>query len=259
MPFINTAFTFDGIDSEDMYGLKLIKLNTDFFEQNFGVPRMTIKEKIKGRKKPYFYGLEEDVLSFTVILAKETSWTYKERQEIIKWLFQNTYKEFISLDTPNIIFKCIAVGNPKFYNNSLNQGYAEIQFECDAPHAWSPISIQKFDLSGNTTSTIIELSNKSNIEKYYYPEIEFQLQDDSTSVKLENLSDGGRVFEFTNLQTNETVYVNNATKHIISDTGLYRLSNLTNKQFLRLIYGVNQIKVTGKCTLQFRSQYPIAV
>ena len=43
--------------------------------------------------------------------------------------------------------------------------------------------VQQFDLSSNTTSITIEIENKSNIDDiYHYPEIEFTLVDDATSL-----------------------------------------------------------------------------
>jgi len=257
--FIDTSFTYNGISSIDM-GVMLVKIDTGMVEQNFGMPRSIITSKIKDVLQPLFYGFEEEPIRFKIIIAKQGEWTTTDRMNICKWLFQNNYRDFISNDDITIIYKCVAIGQPKFYNNANNQGYAEIEFECDAPHAWSPVFVRQFDLSSNTTSITIEVENKSNMDDiYHYPEIEFTLVDDATSFKLVNLQDGGRIFEFTGLEEQETVYINNKTKYIKSDTGLYRLSNLTDKQFFRMVYGINNVEVFGKCLLTIRSQFPIVV
>ena len=91
-----------------------------------------------------------------------------------------------------------------------------------------------------------------------YPEVEFELIDTATGITLKNLTDGGREFVFSTLNTTETVYVNNQRKQIISDTNLYRYSKF-NKNWFRLVYGINQIRVTGKCILKVRSQFPIII
>jgi len=257
--FVNTDFIFDGINSSDMYNLKIVKLETGLFEQTFGMPRSTIKDFIKNRKKPYFYKLREDVLKLNIQIAKDTEWTNQEKYDVLKWLSQETYKDFISTDQNDIVYKCILVGEPKFYNNGNNEGYAELEFECDAPHAYTQQTVQTFDLSDNTTTTTIEVENKSNIDDYYYPEVEVALQGTSTSFILTNLSDGGRQFEFTSLTSGETIYINNESGTIISDLDLNRLPNLTDKKFFRLVYGVNQIQVTGEMILKIRYQYPIIV
>jgi hypothetical protein len=105
----------------------------------------------------------------------------------------------------------------------------------------------------------LEIENIGNIKPYHYPEVEFLLQGDSTGITIQNLSDSGRIFEFTNLTMGENIYVDNDKQRIItslSDT--YRLDNF-NKNWLRLVQGVNQLKITGKCTLQIRCQFPMAL
>lgn len=257
--FVDTRFSFDGIESEDMYDLHLVQTESGLIEKTFGMPRSTVKEYSKRRRKPTHYGIQEEVLMLNIKIAKEDGWTTRQELEVKRWLSKKTFREFISYDTPDIIYKCKRVGQPVFYTNG-SHGYVEIEFECDAPHAYSRLSVETFDLSTNTGTEIIEIENRSNIDdEYYYPEIEVELQDTSTSFSVVNLTDNQRVFEFTDLNVGEGIYVNNEHGTIISSLDIPRLDNLTNRRFFRMKYGVNRIEVTGKVIIQFRCQFPVIV
>jgi len=259
--FISLDFTYDSVSNEDM-GVILISSSSGLKEQGFGIPRNSIKEKVKGRKRPFFYGFEEEVLKFQIEIMKtdtEESWTFAEKKNINTWLFKNTYCDFVSEDNLEILYKCVAVGTPKFYTSRDGTGYAQIDFECDAPYAWSASSVQTFDLSAIVTPTTIQIQNLSNVDDFYYPEVEFLLSGAATAFKLTNNTDGGRIFAFTGLTALETVYINNEKKQIISDLSLYRYSNLTNKQFFRLPYGTSSVVVEYACELTVRSQFPIII
>jgi phage-related protein len=63
-------------------------------------------------------------------------------------------------------------------------------------------------------------------------------------VSITNLDDSNRVFSFTGVSPNEVLTVNNSLQTISSSTGLIRLSYF-NKHFLRLVPGVNRLRIQG--------------
>jgi hypothetical protein len=63
-------------------------------------------------------------------------------------------------------------------------------------------------------------------------------------VFIENEEDGGRIFSFTDLQTNEVITIQNDYQIISSSTGLKRLGNF-NKHWLRFLPGKNTLHITG--------------
>lgn len=257
--FLGGKFSFDGKSSEIMYDLQIVQVDlSGLIEQNFGIKRKTVTDKVKNRSKVYSYGTKDEVLSFELEFYKESDWTYEQRVEVSNWFFvdDDRYCELEVEDYP-LVFK-VKCTDGKFYNNGVNQGYVKISFECESSHAYSPIEVATFDLSGNTTTQIITLENKSNVFKIYKPEIQITMVGD-TSVKLENLTNGGKSFEFTGLNNNEVIYVNNSTEQIYSALSATRLTNLTDKRFFELVYGKNQIRVTGKCIIEVRMQFPMMV
>ena len=256
--FVCRNFSYNGIDGSDMYGLMLVRTDNGMIEQKLGIARKTVTETVKNKSKVYSYGFEDSVMTFTAEFAKEDAWTFAERVAVSKWLFEDTYCDFVSEDF-DLVYKCVAVGDPYFYTNGLN-GYLKVEFECDAPFAYSPSSTSAFDLSSNPSGgTIINVYNNSNVPNYYFynPEIEFTLVGANTSFKSTNLSDSNRVFQFTSLTALETVYVNNETQKIYSALSDTRLNNLTDKRFLRLKYGLNRLKIEGTCTVNLRYQFPM--
>ncbi len=249
-------FIFDGISSAEM-GLSIIRLDTDFVESPYLANKSIIEEQIFRRNMPFFYGVEQSPLEFKLKLSLlDEEWTQKKRYEIARWLFHDTYKSFQTGDDLGKFYYVICVDQGNLYTVG-KKGYVELTFRNNAPFAWAPPYIDHYNLSYNTTKEIIQIANKSNINEYYYPDVEFQLIGKSTGISLKNLSDCGRIFSFNGLQTGEIISIDNKNKYIISDNPLvYRFANF-NKNWFRLVYGVNQIEVTGKCDLKIRMQFPI--
>jgi predicted phage tail component-like protein len=264
MSYIDLYFEYDGKKCTE-FGIVLVRLDGGMQETNF-MPNQSILEDTTTRDIPYFYGTKKEPLTIPVTVAKinkygdSAIWTYEDKLKISQWLFQQEYKPLIFSDNPNVVYYCMPIGDNKRFFNGLDQGYATLQFRCDAPYGFTyPMQVDTYDLSTNTTTTTLEIDNLSNVNKYYYPEIEFEMVG-STAISLKNLSDGGRIFSFTGLNTDETVYVSNQEgyRFVKSDTNLNRLGNF-NKNWLRLAQGVNRIEVTGQCKIQLRSQFPISI
>ena len=255
--FLGSKFQYNNISGDDMFGLKLIRTESSL-DQPFGIARKSITDQAKNRYRVYHYGFDSEVLSFNLKLFKEGVWTYDQRVVISKWLIQNTYKDFQSTDYP-LVFKLVAVSQPQFHNLGNNQGILEITMESDAPFGYSPVFVGEYDLTDNTENgTILTLENRSNVLDIYKPELEFKMTG-STSVKLENLSNQGDTFELTNLQIGETIYINNQTGLIKSDTSETRLNNLKNHKFFKMVPGVNRVRATGKVLMEYRMQFPMMV
>ena len=255
--FTNTTFKFnDKVSSE--FGLYLASLDTSTKNAPFAVERTINEEKVRNNPIPFFFGIDENPLYFKLTMYREEEWDYDTKVEIVRWLFQDEYKQFISEDHSQIIYNCIIVDDPEKILVGNVQRLIELTFRCDSPWAWSPVLSTNYDLSNNTTTQTITMVNKSNIVKYYYPEIWIESLEGGI-ISLQNYSDGGREFRFSNLQVNETIYVHNQLKQIETDVpSIYRLKDF-NRNWLRLNYGINNIVVTGKCLIKTQMQYPIAI
>lgn len=255
---IDRFFEFDGVRS-DAYGLQIITLDTGFRNIPMVSGKNIIEDEVPRVNSPYFYRAKFQPLTFSLSFTTLDGVLDTEQlYDICSWLFPTSYKPFISSESPSKMLYCMGINQSDFMTNGINsQGYFTIEFRCRDPYYLTLPQINNFDLSANTTYTNIQVTNYSNVTDYYYPEIEFELLDNATGIEIYNLNDGNRKFAFTSLTLLESVYVNNDKKQIISSTGNYRYDKLVDKKWLKLVRGVNNLKVVGKCNLQFRCQFPI--
>lgn len=254
--FLNTNFIFAGENSEQIYDLKIVRMEGGMVEQTFSGGQKIIEDDSDSWDKPTFYGVSKDPLSFELTLAKEGEWTFEERRRVSYWLVRDEYEDFQPDDYP-IVMKIISTGQPTFYNNGNDEGYLRIQFRCDGPNVYTPEFYDEIDLSTNSTTGFMHsLDNPSNIRKPYFPEFEVELVSGETSFSIENLSNGS-IMEMTGLTSGETVYINGQDKIIISSLDENRVPNLSDLEFLYLSYGKNNLLIKGDIILKIRSQYPI--
>lgn len=261
-------FLFDGVKSSDM-DLHIVRIDHSGFIETPYLSGVDIKEeKIHNKFAPYFYGVEREPIEFTVQLAlmdkynNPREWSPQERYKIARWLIHDEYKQFQTSDDLGKVYYVIAVSDSDL--NLINtQGYVEITFRTNSPFAFSPTYIEFFDLTGNTTSTIIEIENRSNIIKRYRPKLEIEYPNmvgfsETTDIILRNLSDGGREFKLTDVKKGEIYSFDNENR-IIKSSRVTNLNPLThfNRNWLELVYGVNQIEITGKCNVWIKSCFPI--
>ena len=256
-------FIFDGIPSSEM-DLYIMRIDhSGFVETPYWGGAKIREERLKKNLSPYLYGVDRDPIEFTVqfVLADSNlqpkTWTPQERYKIARWLIHDTYKEFQTSDDLEKRYYAIAISDTNL--NLINtQGYITVKFRTNSPFAWSDIETKEFDLSTNTTPTVVQIENKSNVAVIYKPKVEIQMMGD-TSVTLKNLSNNDKEFKFIGLRTDEIVSVDNENELILSNypININPFANF-NREWLELVEGVNQIEVSGRCKLWVRSQFPIA-
>ncbi|EDS77140.1 conserved hypothetical phage-related protein [Clostridium botulinum C str. Eklund] len=263
--FLSEQFEYNGISSDTM-GVSCISVDTSGMKESpFGIKRNIQEEQINGRDIPYFNGFEKECLTFKMTIGKinedDLEWTFDERKKIAEWLYTDYYAPLLSLDNPEVIYYCTPIDDGSRFDNGLFHGYITVTMKCNAPYPFSPTYIEQYNHK-QAISDIIEINNLSNISKYYYPEI--QVHSEDTSFKLVNLTNGGEELAFSNIDKGETIYINNQMKQIESDkkdfkgNKVYRLSNF-NKNWFKLVKGINRIKVVGDVDVIFRCSYPITI
>lgn len=254
--FFNTSFQFGGEDSVQKFGLKLVRLEGGMIEQTFSGSKKINEDNFSKWDKPTFFGTEKSPLSFSLTLAKEGEWTFDERMEVAHWLNREEYTDFRPEDYP-IVFKVMNVGQPTFYNNSFEEGYLTMEFRCDGPYAYTNKKEINLNLVGNGIDGFeYDLKNFSNIRKPYFPEIEIEILTGETGFSIENLSNGAKI-EMTSLLEGERVYIDCNKEIVVSSEGVNRVPNLSDLEFLSLIYGVNNLLIKGEILFTLRAQYPI--
>lgn len=255
---INTTFTFDGIKSIDK-GLHNVRIESGLVETPWIGGKEVVDEYNRYRKARVFHGVVNQVLEFDVTFSLlEEDMTTEKKMDLAKWLFKDDFREFKSTDNLGVVFFAIGVNQVDFVTTDTKQGYFTVRFRTNAHHGWSKVYSDEFDLSTNENSTMIEINNISNVNDIYFPELEFTLLENETEFKLINHDYGGHIFKFSNLEHNETIYIDNKNRKIISNAPYYRLGNF-NKKWLGLKHGTNRIQVFTKCHLLIRCRYPLYV
>ena len=239
--FKANSFKFDGIDSR-MYSLSVVNINNDGFTSSFG-KRNTINEEEGVGEVPVFYGVKGECQELTLELFKCDSEgnplviTDSDKREISRWLFKREPK---ALECNGLIYYCICTdGN--LWTNEASMGCFEIKLRMSSPYAYSPIMYNPIYV---TNSKTIEVYNKSTVDESIYPDIEFLLMGNSTSIKITNMTTG-QVVEFSGLEKQDNIYVyNDGVKQIVSKIDAKRnIFKLFNKEWLELVYGKNIIKI----------------
>ncbi|WIV10546.1 phage tail domain-containing protein [Proteiniborus sp. MB09-C3] len=250
-------FIFDGIKSSDM-GLYIIELEPGRSLTPYWGSQSVIERNSRRKITTNLIGINRYPIEFNVKFSLlKNQWTTQKRNEIARWLLHDTYKEFQTCDDLGKYFYAICNSSSDL-NLIHNRGYFELTFRTNSQFAWSPIYISEFDLSDNVSTKIIEVENKSNVVKYFYPKLQFSLKNNTTNFSIRNLSNGGKVFSFENLNPNETVGVDNEEKIVLSDNPMSNPFSKFNRNWLALVQGVNYLEITGQCDLKFKQRFPIA-
>lgn len=256
--FRHELFTYDGKSSRD-YNLYVCKTDTDG-SRLFGANK-SIKEEENYGFIPTFQGVKYNspTINITIICADDRGNAIPlddERCfEINKWLFQDEYKPFTSYDNRDIIYYAIFTKGTN-YDINKRKGYLELEMRLDSGCAYSNITYHTFNVSGSKT---VNVTNKSNVTEYLYPDVEFVLSG-GNSVEIRN-NTLGETMSFNNLPSNCHVYCyNEGLKHIVDiNNPDVNLRENFNKVWLKLAYGVNSITITGDCEISIINQNKIAI
>lgn len=256
--FRHEMFTYDGKSSRD-FNLYICRITNDT-SRIFGGER-TIKEEESNNFIPTFQGVKYSAptIPITLVCVDENNNVIPLEDElsfeINKWLFQDDYKPFTSYDNKDIIYYSLFTKGSN-YDVGCKKGYLELEMRLDSGCAYSNLIYHNFTVNGQKT---VEIINKSNVEKYSYPDVEFQLlSGNSIVVRNDTL---GVSMEFSNLPKNCHVYCyNEGLKHIVDKTNPENnLRENFNKTWLKTMYGVNQFTIIGHCEINIINQNKIAI
>src|SRR5690606_35605780 len=129
-------FVYDGVRSVDM-GLINCTIDGGMFEETF-LPSKEIREvSISGNDKPYFQEVKRSTLEFELTFAFENGYDEERIREVARWLDQDYYKPFYTVDNPNRIFYCMLKGDSRLVHNGSKEGYITVSMRCDSPYSYT--------------------------------------------------------------------------------------------------------------------------
>ena len=249
-------FSYAGLRSRDK-GIAMVTVGDSGDEAIFGLNRTM--ETTEGLTNEYiFKEMKYEKVTIPITLTKINNngsigeLNPDELNFISRWLLRT---EPTPLSTEyGLTYYGAFTGEQKYWVNGNNEGYLRVNFELSDPFAYSSIIINNKIVNG---SSIIELPNKSNCNMDSLPVIEMNLLGDTTDVKIENLNTG-EFTEFKGLDKLENIIIESKNMQIYSNKNINsKVFELSNKKFIKLIYGKNKIRVTSNGKLSIKIQYQV--
>jgi len=259
MSFIATSFMFDETPGE-LYNLYLARLEGGGVMGQAGTSDVELRtQSIFKRPAPYLLGVSDrPVLEFEIEMASPDEVSAEDAQLIQRWLFgRQNYKklQIIQEDMQSVYFNCFLTQPRMVKVGGMIHGF-KARVVCDSPFAW------EFEKTLTKTYTDPEVSdsfvfnNTGDMRSYLYVNVVITMNNSGGDLTITNTNDNDREFTFTGLSADEVLTVNNDLKILTSSTGLRRLSTF-NKNWLRVIQGVNTLEVVGNvASLVFTYSFP---
>jgi len=210
------------------------------------------ESNIRGRDKPYFQGIQKEPLSFPVSFSVHDSTDFERIDQVAKWLCEQEYYQPLFF-TPNIhkIYYVLFMGNSDLFYISENSGYITLTARTNAPYAYSPMFITKeYQVVGTVN---ININNAGQLP--IYPEIFVTMPNEaSAGFSINNLTNQNEGLSFSDLNINEELYINCEKQFINTNVfNTYRYNNMEG-DFIKLLPGVNRLKLQGYTSIYFRYQ-----
>lgn len=263
MTFYASYFVYDNINSYE-YDLTISSLDSSGVEKYPGANVQIQTEKIYRNSKPYLFGVEETpVLTIPVTITVPWELDSTQSSFISRWLFgKKNYKvlKILQPDMMYVYFNAIFTDPEIIKIGNTIRGYSG-NIVCDSPFAWEYTSIDDhvYGLDNYIIDEIITINNLSDSSEYYYPDIEFKINQFVGGIDLVNLSDNeNRVFAMSNLSPNEVIRIGGYSKIVTSSVRTNSLSKIDGGyNWFRYIPGKNLVKITGNINyIRFINNFP---
>lgn len=248
--FYGQTIIYDGIQSEN-YDLRILDFNfSNPSESTAGGDASIMEDWLYRRETPYFYGrYYQSSLEFDFTLGSFNAIDGATRSAIEAWLLgRHKYLplRIVQDDISDIVFNVILTKSNHVYVGNLAYGIS-LHAKCDRPWGlYYPPILTKVYAGGLMTETF-DYPNVSAYDGYNRPTVTFTMDSTATYFSLINATDSNREFRFDNLTAGEKITVDNDKGIISSDLGNLRIANF-NKNFFRLIKGVNSLTISGYIT-----------
>ncbi|MEC5219916.1 distal tail protein Dit [Bacillus atrophaeus] len=243
-------FTFGQGKSSD-FGVANVNTESGLVEESFLGSRSVNETYTKGRSEPYTEGVKREAKQFPLNFYIGDKYEEKRVRAIKRWLDVDDYQPLAFSENLDIVYYAMPVDTSDLVHNAARNGYVRLTMKCNSPYAYSRnTTTHTFNVSSG--AEVIELNNKGDVT--IFPTIEI-LKIGDGDIKIENLSDYTEPFLFNDLKDNEILKID-GDKEII-DSNLFGNERYDdfNDNYLKLSYGKNRLKVTGKCKLRFSFRY----
>ncbi|WP_270574363.1 distal tail protein Dit [Bacillus glycinifermentans] len=243
-------FFFGDRKSTDM-GIENVNTEGGLVEETFLATSSINETTIKGNDTPFYEGKKRDPKQFNLNFYIVDYWNDKRLADIKRWLDVDTYQPLSFSENLDIVYYAMPVDTNDLVHNASKEGYVRLTMRCDSPYAYSrSITTPLYDASKEDIT--IEINNKG--ECTIVPSFKIQ-KIGKGDVQIENLSNFSSPSKFVDLDDGEIITVT-GEKEIVDSSkyGDERYDNF-NEEYLQLGYGMNRIRVTGRCKILFNYRF----
>lgn len=266
MGFIAKRFSFNRIPCEQ-FGLRIFDIDGNNNEAApFASAGKIVTDVVPSTGHSFLYGrVYEEPLEFKLVFGLDPLMIkmdeHLDRYEmaaIANWLTGHNTYQWLDVEQPDlemVRYHCI-ISELKPIQISWLPWAFTAKVTCDSPYAYMFPKQFHYSCYGTTD---IKLVSRSTINQFYYPKISIQLNG-SKNISISNLSCGDTTLKFTGLPKTHflTIHIDNDLKKIESSDSAYsNLYQYCNFTWFPLMKGMNRIRVTGSCILDFICEFPI--
>lgn len=249
MIFLSDKFIFNGIESSVM-NIRLVDTEEKNILMNYGAvytDNLAIENTFGGiplyskeYEKP-----EEITLQFCLVdeLGEPIEWTSEKQQKIVDWLVRDEFCEFISYDSPNLIYYLKATKVKREFNYQ-KKGMLNITYQ---PYYHSPIQKNVSILKGSGNLNIF---NQEKRREFIYPVIEISNATGVISIKNNSIKDS-QSFEIKDLEQDDKVRID-CSMYVIEGNNKKDYFSMLNREWLKIKKGENTLSITGNGTVKIK-------
>lgn len=249
-------YIYDGINSS-RYHLLFANLNTDRLTQICSSVSYTT-ELYAGANRYEMQGKnwDDSPLSFDVEVISEYPIDNITAKKIKRWMFNSsswkklyedrgarpTSDEIIDGRSKRTYIECV-FSNPSEIRRSGNL----FGWQCTCTLA-TPMAVQEpVEVSYSDFKDNIILDVDTDHTGYTYPHIKIETKNNSgkSDITIENISDSGRYMQIGSVSAGTVIYADCGIGSITDNANNSLYDRLANQQFLRLVPGRNELKISG--------------
>ncbi|AIF43437.1 phage tail domain-containing protein [Virgibacillus sp. SK37] len=248
-----THFNFDGKWSYDM-GVSKVNIGGGLFEDLIVSSKQIMEEKIEGRDRPYFYGVDKEPLSFPLPIYFDDNLSNEKIREILRWLNHDDYRPFYMIDDHNRRWYVMITDNATAIHNGIKSGYMELNLRTDSPTTLTPFTKSKlYRFENNVNGELINFENRGDFKCKPIVHI---LKRGKGDISIKNMSNNTGEFKITGLDDQEQVTVDCEYQEINSSANKFRYDSFS-KKYLSFVRGVNRLKIVGDCDIWFETEFKV--
>jgi phage-related protein len=257
--FFGNEIIFDGKSSLD-YDLRIASMDTGGTgDGDAGSESQLIQDYLLRRSSPYFLGRTQHTpLAFNITLMNfDSKFFALDRSAVERWLLGRSGYKTLSIvqeDMQEIIFNAFIDKATIKYVGNIARGIT-LSVKCKEPWGFESQKTLVKTYSSNVNDTFT-FYNSSDEDGYLYPNLWITASGTPSSIQIINQSDSNRSTVFSTVYANQNITLDCDKQMLWNDAGL-NMMQFFNKQFLRLIPGINSIQLIGSLT-NFQMTYQFA-